>query len=200
MKFIIATHNKKKLSELSRILAPLGIEAATDSALGIALDEVEETGETFKENAALKARAACAQSGLPAIADDSGLIVDALDGAPGVYSARYAGEGASDGERIAKLLKALENVPAEERTARFVSCICCVLPDGRELYAQASCEGHIADAPHGNGGFGYDPVFLQPDGRTFASLTAEEKDKISHRGNALRIFAEKLPGFLQGEN
>lgn len=197
MKFIIATHNKKKLSELERILSPLGIEAVTDKMLGIALDEVEETGETFKENAALKARAACLQSGLPAIADDSGLMVDALDGAPGVYSARYAGEGASDGERISKLLKALENVPAQARTARFVSCVCCVLPDGRELYAQASCEGHIAHAPQGSGGFGYDPVFLQSDGRTFAELSAEEKDKISHRGGALRLFAEKLPAFLK---
>lgn len=200
MKFIIATHNKKKLSELQRILAPLGIDAVTGQMLGLVLDEVEETGETFRENAALKARAACRQSGLPAIADDSGLMVDALNGAPGVYSARYAGEQATDEARIAKLLQAMDGVPLHKRTARFVSCICCTFPDGREFFVQGDCEGTIAQTPQGDGGFGYDPVFLCEGGRTFAALTAQEKDRLSHRGNALRALAEELPRFLQGVN
>lgn len=198
MKYIIATHNIKKLTELSRILVPLGIEAVTDRDLGIETTEVEETGTTFEENAFLKASSACKESGLPAVADDSGLCVDALDGAPGLYSARYAGEGASDAEKIAKLLDALKDVPADKRTARFVSVICCVFPDGKTLYARGECEGVIAFAPSGEGGFGYDPVFLVGD-KSFANMTAEEKDAVSHRGNSLRAFSEILSNYLQGE-
>ena len=198
MKYIIATHNMKKLTELSRILVPLGIEAVTDRDLGIETTEVEETGTTFEENAFLKASSACKESGLPAVADDSGLCVDALDGAPGLYSARYAGEGASDAEKIAKLLDALKDVPADKRTARFVSVICCVFPDGKTLYARGECEGVIAFAPSGEGGFGYDPVFLVGD-KSFANMTAEEKDAVSHRGNSLRAFSEILSNYLQGE-
>lgn len=195
MKYIIATHNKKKLTELSRILLPLGIEAVIDRDLGITITEVEETGTTFEENAYLKAASACKESGLPAVADDSGLCVDALDGAPGLYSARYAGEGATDEEKIAKLLEALKEVPAEKRTARFVSAICCVFPDGNTLYARGECEGMIAFAPSGEGGFGYDPVFLV--GKTsFAQMTAEEKDAVSHRGQSLRAFSNVLGEYL----
>ncbi len=196
MKFIIATHNAKKLKELSRILVPLGIEAVTDRDLGLALTEVEETGVTFEENAYLKAASACKESGLPAVADDSGLCVDALDGAPGLYSARYAGEGASDEEKIAKLLDALKDVPREERTARFVSSICCVFPDGTQLTARGECEGEIAFEADGEGGFGYDPVFVH-DGKSFAAMTAEEKDAVSHRGRSLRAFSTVLQSYLE---
>ncbi len=195
MRFLVATHNAKKLRELSRILEPLGIEAITDRELGQPLTEVEETGTTFEENAYLKAASACRETGLPAIADDSGLAVDALDGAPGVYSARYAGENATDAERIAKLLRELEGVPAEKRTAQFVSVVCCVFPDGRTLSVRGECPGRIGFAPRGEGGFGYDPVFEVGD-RTYAELSAEEKDAISHRGNALRKLKTALENYL----
>lgn len=195
MRFLVATHNAKKLRELSRILEPLGIDAVTDRELGKPLTEVEETGTTFEENAYLKASSACRETGLPAIADDSGLAVDALDGAPGVYSARYAGENATDAERIAKLLRELEGVPAEKRTAQFVSVVCCVFPDGRTLSVRGECPGRIGFAPRGEGGFGYDPVFEVGD-RTYAELSAEEKDAISHRGNALRKLKTALENYL----
>ena len=198
MRYIIATHNKKKLTELSRILVPLGIEAVTDRDLGIETVEVEETGTTFEENAYLKAASACKESGLPAVADDSGLCVDALDGAPGLYSARFAGEGATDAEKIDKLLRALADVPAEKRTARFVSAICCVFPDGQTVYARGECEGVIAFEPRGEGGFGYDPVFLVDD-KSFAQMTAEEKDAVSHRGRSLRAFSSVLSEFIKGD-
>ncbi len=198
MKYIIATHNMKKLKELSRILIPLGIEAVTDRDLGIETTEVEETGSTFEENAYLKAASACKESGLPAVADDSGLCVDALDGAPGLYSARYAGEGATDAEKIDKLLEALKDVPAENRTARFVSAICCVFPDGQTLTARGECEGTIAFSPAGEGGFGYDPVFMVGD-KSFAQMTAEEKDAVSHRGRSLRAFSDVLEAYLNNQ-
>ena len=136
--YIIATHNQKKLAELSRILEPLGIEAVTRE-----LSEVEETGDTFAANAFLKAESACRETGMPAIADDSGLMVDALDGRPGIYSARYAGENATDADRNVKLLEELKDVPAEQRTAKFVSAICCVFPDGGQVAAVGECPGHI---------------------------------------------------------
>jgi len=184
--FIIATHNRHKLSELERILTPLKIEAATAQ-----LDEVEETGATFAENAFLKAEAACRQTGMPAVADDSGLMVDALNGAPGVYSARYAGEGASDMDRIQKLLLNLKDVPKEKRSAKFVCAICCVYPNGDIVTAHGECAGTIGFEPQGSDGFGYDPIFFV-NGKSFAQLTAEEKDKISHRGRALKEFAAQL--------
>lgn len=191
MKFVIATHNKHKLQELRRILTPLGIEAITAD-----LSEVEETGTTFAENACLKAKAACEETGLPAVADDSGLEVDALDGRPGVYSARYAGEGATDAQRIEKLLGELAEVPAEKRTARFVSSICCVFPNGDILRAEGECPGSIAFAPAGEDGFGYDPVFLCGE-KTFAQMTAAEKDAVSHRGKALEKFNLVLKDYLK---
>jgi len=195
LKFIIATKNKKKLKELSRILEPLGIEAVTEFDLGITLPEVEETGNTFEENAYLKAKSALDTSGLPAVADDSGLCVDALDGAPGVYSARYAGEDAPDEMRIIKLLENLKDVPTEKRTARFVSSICCVFPDGRKFTVRGTCEGTIDYSPKGDNGFGYDPVFLCGD-KTFAEMSDAEKDAVSHRGNSLKLFAKELPKYL----
>ncbi|HPU57925.1 MAG TPA: XTP/dITP diphosphatase [Candidatus Avimonas sp.] len=196
MKFVIATHNQKKLKELSRILKPLGIEAVTAADLGIKLEEVEETGSTFEENAELKAAAACRQTGLPSVADDSGLQVDALNGAPGVFSARYAGEGATDADRNNKLLLEMSGIPDEKRSARFVSAICCVFPSGDKVYARGECEGKIGYEPKGENGFGYDPLFVVSDGRTYAQLSDEEKDAISHRGNALRIFSQNLKEYL----
>lgn len=191
MKLVLASKNPGKLKELQEILGGLGVEVLLESQAGLDL-EVEETGTTFEENAFIKANAVMRASKLPAIADDSGLVVDALDGAPGIYSARFGGMK-SDEARTALLLKKLEKVPAEKRTARFVSAVACCLPDGKTITAKGSCEGMIAAAPRGQDGFGYDPVFLVPSlGRTFAELTAEEKNQISHRGMALRAFAEKF--------
>ena len=186
MTFVIATHNQHKLQELERILKPLGIRAVTAD-----LDEVEETGTTFSQNAFLKAQAACKQTGMPAVADDSGLAVDALDGAPGVYSARYGGEGATDLDKIHKLLRELQEVPKEKRSARFVSAVCCVFPDGRAVAVEGECPGFIGFEPKGQGGFGYDPIFMVK-GKSYAEMTAEEKDGISHRGHALKKLSEEL--------
>lgn len=196
MTFLIATHNPHKLEELARILRPLGIEAVTDQQIGIALTEAEETGSTFAENAFLKASLACRESGLPAVADDSGLCVDALHGAPGVYSARYAPEG----QLCATLLRNMADVPPDARGAHFVSSVCCVFPNGDTVTAEGTCDGVIADACRGEGGFGYDPVFQVEGGRTFAQLTAAEKDAISHRGRALTQFSEKLQAYLKENN
>ncbi len=189
--FIIATHNVKKLAELERILAPLGIPVQTAAQAGYSLPEVDETGTTFAENARLKAESAMRATGRPAVADDSGLVVDALGGAPGVYSARYAGPDAGDRDRYEKLLRELADVPDDRRTARFVSAVCCVFPDGTSIDVTGACEGRIARAPRGDGGFGYDPVFLVGD-RSYAELTAAEKDEISHRGRALRALQDAL--------
>lgn len=197
MQYVVATHNPKKLAELSRILKPLGIDAVTGRDLGRELPDVEETGTTFEENAYLKAASACRATGLPAIADDSGLMVDALNGAPGVYSARYAGEDATDADRIQKLLEELKDVAEQDRSARFVSAVCCVFPNGDVLTARGECEGCIGPAPRGEGGFGYDPVFVVDGGRTYAELSAQEKDAISHRGRALRLFLEKLTEYVK---
>ncbi len=189
MKFVIATHNVHKLDELRRILAPLGVEADIDPTL----PEAEETGLTFAENAFIKADEACRFTGLPAIADDSGLMVDALGGEPGVYSARYAPVG----QRKATVLQKLAGLPQEQRGAGFVSAVCCVFPNGDIVTAEGVCRGHIGEEARGEGGFGYDPIFVTENGRTFAELTPEEKDAISHRGRALRAFAEKLAVYLE---
>lgn len=190
--FIIASNNAHKVSELDRILKPLGITALTAKQAGVNLSEVEETGSTFAENARLKAEAAFKKCGMPSIADDSGLMVDALNGAPGVYSARYAGEGASDGDKINKLLTELKDVPENDRTAAFVCSICCILESGEIIEVSGRCEGKIAFEPKGEGGFGYDPVFIAENGKSFAELSSDEKDKLSHRGNALRALKAEL--------
>lgn len=197
MDFLIATHNAKKCAELQRILAPLGVRVKTAGELGMALTDVEETGDTFEENARLKAVSGCAESGMPCVADDSGLMVDALGGAPGVYSARYAGVHGDDRRNNAKLLEALDGLPAEQRAARFVSVVCCRFPNGDEVMARGECHGMIAFAPRGDGGFGYDPLFLLPDGRCFGEISAQEKDAVSHRGNALRTLREKLEAYFK---
>ena len=198
MKFLIATHNIKKRDELSRILKPLGIDAVIASDIGMEITDAEETGTTFAENARIKAESGCRETGLPCIADDSGLCIDALDGRPGVYSARYAGgHDTPYSHKMAVLLDEMKDVPKEERTARFISSVCCIFPDGRELIVEGKCEGWIGFSPEGDGGFGFDPVFFVGD-RSFATFTPEEKDAVSHRGNSLRLLCEKLPEFLKG--
>lgn len=195
MKFILATHNPGKLREMADILSHLGVEVVSPADMGITV-EVEETGATFAENAMLKAKAICAASGLPAIADDSGLCVDALNGGPGVYSARYGGEGLDDKGRYTLLLNSMRGQTT--RAAHFACAIACAFPDGETLTAEGRCDGAIAFAPLGEGGFGYDPVFLVPEkGKTFGQLTAEEKSEISHRGRALRDFSAKLETYLK---
>ena len=191
MKYIIATHNMKKRNELARILEPLGVEVLTAEQAGVELTDVEETGTTFEENARLKSESGCKETGMPCIGDDSGLMVDALDGAPGVYSARYAGDHGNDPANIALLLENMKDVPDEKRTARFMCTVCCTYPDGSEIVVSGKCEGKIGYEPKGDGGFGYDPVFMVGD-KSFAELPAEEKDKISHRGNALKALADAL--------
>ena len=189
MKLVLASKNQHKLIELRTILGQLGLEVVLESDVGVDVD-VEETGTTFEENSLLKARAVMEASGMAAIADDSGLEVDALNGEPGVYSARFGGLD-TDAARTALLLQRLQNVPDEQRTARFVSVVTCVLPDGRVVAARGTCEGVINHAPVGENGFGYDPVFYVPQlGKTFSQATSEEKNAISHRGDALRKFCE----------
>lgn len=191
MKILIATHNKHKLTEMERILAPMGYEVVTDREIGISLTDVEETGTTFIENARIKAESGCKESGLICIADDSGLCVDALGGAPGVYSARYSGIHGDDEANIVKLLNELKDVPHEKRTAHFQCSICISFPDGSEITAEGKCEGKIGYEKRGENGFGYDPVFMVGD-KSFAELSSDEKDAISHRGNALKLLREKL--------
>ena len=193
-KFVLATHNPGKQPEMSAILSKFGIQVVSPADVGITVD-VEETGTTFAENAMLKAKAICEASGLPAIADDSGLCVDALNGGPGVYSARYGGEELDDRGRYMLLLNSMRGQTT--RAAHFACAIACAFPGGDTLTAEGRCDGAIAFAPMGEGGFGYDPVFLVPEkGKTFGQLTAEEKSEISHRGKALKAFCEKLATYL----
>ncbi|MBO5936935.1 MAG: XTP/dITP diphosphatase [Clostridia bacterium] len=192
MKIIIATHNKHKLAEMSRILSPMGYEVVTDTDIGIELSDVEENGETFLDNARIKAESGCKESGLPCIADDSGLCVDALGGAPGVFSARYSGVHGDDDGNNRKLLKELDGVPTEKRTAHFACAICVSFPDGSEVTATGKCEGYIGYEKKGSNGFGYDPLFMVGE-RSLAEMSAGEKDAISHRGNALKELQKILP-------
>ena len=195
MKLVLASKNAHKLVEMKDILSQLGVEVVLESETGVDVD-VEETGATFEENAYLKAHAVMEASGLPAIADDSGLCVDALNGAPGVYSARYGGPGLDDAGRY-KLL--LENMRGQlDRRCKFVSAICCCFPNGDRVEARGECAGTLAYAPKGADGFGYDPIFFVPGlKKTFAELSPEEKNAISHRGNALKAFREKLETYLK---
>lgn len=197
MKLVLASNNPGKLAEFNRLLEGSGMQAVAQAELGV--DEAEETGLTFVENALLKARHAARATGLPALADDSGLCVDALGGAPGLYSSRYAGPEGDAARNIARLLEELRDVPDERRTARF----CCVLAvlrhpdDPQPLIAEGSWEGRILRAPRGSHGFGYDPVFLDPENNlTAAELDPSIKNRISHRGRALELLRQRLPGFL----
>ena len=194
MKICAATGNAGKLRELRRILEAQGHEVVSQKELGITI-EPDETGTTFEENALIKAETICKASGLPTIADDSGLCVDALNGGPGVYSARYGGEGLDDKGRYTLLLQNMRGQTT--RAAHFACAIACAFPNGDELTAEGRCDGTIAFAPMGEGGFGYDPVFFVPEkAKTFGQLTAEEKSAISHRGKALKAFSEKLATYL----
>ncbi len=191
---VVATLNRAKGAELGRLLSgfPFAITVLADVP-GAALPE--ETGQSYRDNALLKARAAARQTGRLALADDSGLEVDALGGAPGIFSARYGGPGLDDRARVARLLAALAGVPADERTARFRAVIALVDPDGNETIVEGVVEGVITDAPRGTAGFGYDPVFFYPPlGRTFGELDADETDQVSHRGRAVRALRPLLSG------
>ena len=193
MIIVAATQNKHKIEEISAITEPLGMEIISRKDAGVPDFEVEEDGETFEENSEKKARAIMEACGKVTIADDSGLMVDALGGAPGVYSARYAGEDGNDEKNNVKLLAMLTDVPMEERKAKFVSVITMVYPDGSKLVARGEVCGHIIFEEKGTNGFGYDPLFV-PEGftKTFAELTSEEKNKISHRASALRELERLL--------
>ncbi len=196
MRFILASNNQGKLLEMRTILTGLNVEVYTLKELGLDI-EVEETGETFEENSYLKAFAVMQKTGLPAIADDSGLCVDALAGGPGIYSARYGGDSApTDSQKNALILEAIKG--QKNRNAKFVSVITCCFPTGVALAVRGECHGLIDYAPQGGGGFGYDPIFLIPEKKcTLAQMTMEEKNKISHRGNALRSFRDALADFLK---
>ncbi len=194
MKLVLASKNAHKLEELRAILSAQGVEIVLERDVGADVD-VEETGTTFEENALLKARAVMEATGLPAVADDSGLCVDALGGAPGVYSARYGGPGLDDAGRCRLLLENMRGMM--DRRCKFVSCICACFPGGEIVTARGECHGTLAYAPRGGDGFGYDPIFFVPDlKKTFAQLSPEEKNAISHRGNALKVFGERLAEHL----
>jgi XTP/dITP diphosphohydrolase len=194
MKLVLATDNPGKLRELSTLLPPRAIQVLPQSAFG--LRSAEETGATFVDNALLKARHAARATGLPAIADDSGLEVDALDGRPGVHSARYAGPQAGDEQNNARLLEELRDIPPERRTARY-RCVLAMVrspDDSTPVVCEGVWEGRIGQAPRGQGGFGYDPLFeVDSSGRTAAELPPEEKNRLSHRGQALRLLAANWP-------
>ena len=188
-----ATDNRHKITEMMSIMKSFGLDIIPKSETAAAGLEVEETGTTFEENSRLKAEAVMRATGMTAVADDSGLVVDALGGAPGVYSARFSGEGATDEKNNQKLLALMENVPDENRQAKFVSVITRAGPDGQIITARGECPGRIGRTPEGDNGFGYDPLFI-PDGYsvTYAQLSAEEKNKISHRAKALEALRRRL--------
>ncbi len=193
MKVVLASQNKHKLVEISKITEKFGIELVLQSELGVAID-VEETGSTFEENSLLKAEAVMKATGLPALADDSGIAVDALNGEPGIYSARYGfDESLDDWGRLELLLKNTEHVPDGQRQAQFVCVITFITPEGQVIQARGEIHGELARQPAGKNGFGYDPIFYYPPlGKTTAELSPEEKNEVSHRANALKLFYEKM--------
>lgn len=195
MKVVIATNNQGKVREIKEMLSPLGYEPVSLKDEGIDIEVVED-GETFEENAHIKAEAVYKICRCPVIADDSGLEVDFLGGAPGIYSARYAGEGATDEQRIQKILSELDGVDMSMRTARFVCALYCILDDDREYSVRGTLEGFIGTEPMGSNGFGYDPIFMVDEDTSVAMLPSEEKNRISHRANAIK----KLAGILENEN
>lgn len=194
-RIVLATRNKGKIAELEALLAGFGLTVlGLDSFPNIG--EIEETGVTFAENAALKARTVAQATGLVALADDSGLVVDALDGAPGVYSARYSGQDATDESNNQKLLQVLQNVPEAQRACRFVSVVAAIAPNGAQILAEGRWEGRVLFDPRGAGGFGYDPLFLDAAlAQSAAELSREDKNARSHRGNALRALLTGWPDF-----
>ena len=201
LKLVLASRNRKKIRELETLLAEISsyIQVLSLDDIGYT-DEIVEDGTTFAENSRIKASVP-ASLGYIGIADDSGLVVDALNGAPGVYSARYSGEDATDEKNNKKLLAELANVPDERRTARFCTVVTCAFPDGTAWQFDGSVEGTILHEPDGDGGFGYDPLFYYaPFGKTFAALSADEKNSVSHRGKAMRAFAEKMKNYIIEKN
>ena len=195
MKFVLASHNKGKIQEVKQIWEPMGFEIVP---MPEDFPEIEENGESFEENAMIKARAVSKALSLPAIADDSGLVVDALDGFPGIHSARWAGPEANDHDRNQLLLEKLLSVPEEQRGAQFVCVAACVFPDGRELAVRGQCRGTILGEEHGSGGFGYDPIFCVPEyGCTFGELASDVKNSISHRARAFTALGSALKTLLQ---
>ena len=194
MKFVMATQNKKKQEEMTKVLSELGIVVVSEADLGVKI-EVEETGETFAENSLLKAKAVMEKTGLPAIADDSGLCIKALNGGPGVYSARFGGEELTDKDRYMLVLELMRG--QTDRSAYFHTTITCAFPNGDVLRADGDCEGTIAYVPMGDDGFGYNPIFFVPEKKkTFAQMTLEERSAISHRGKALRALKNTLTDYL----
>lgn len=193
MKVVLASKNKHKLEEISQITRQFGMELVLESDLGVDID-VEETGSTFEENSLLKAETVMKATGLPALADDSGIAVDALNGEPGIYSARYGfDESLDDWGRLQLLLKNMEQVPDERRQAKFVCVITLVTPQKEIIQARGEVHGMLLRTPAGQGGFGYDPIFYYPPlGKSLAELTPEEKNQVSHRANALQVFYQKL--------
>ena len=193
MKVVLASKNKHKLVEISKITEKFGFQLVLQSELGVDID-VEETGTTFEENSLLKARAVMEATGLPALADDSGIAVDALNGEPGIYSARYGfDESLDDWGRLELLLKNTEYVPDGQRQAQFVCVISFITPDGKVIQARGEIHGELTREPAGENGFGYDPIFYYPPlGKTTAELSPEEKNQVSHRANALNLFYEKM--------
>ena len=193
MKVVLASRNPHKLVEIKQITDKFGFDLVLQSELGIDID-VEETGTTFEENSLIKARAVMEATGLPALADDSGIAVDALNGEPGVYSARYGfDESLDDWGRMMLLLRNTEHVPDGQRQAKFVCVISFITPEGKIIQARGEIHGELTREPRGENGFGYDPIFYYPPfGQTTAEIPAEQKNQVSHRGNALRIFYEKL--------
>ena len=193
MKVVLASKNKHKLEEISKITEQFDIQLVMESELGVDID-VEETGTTFEENSFLKANAVMQATGLPALADDSGIAVDALNGEPGIYSARYGFDDTlDDWGRLQLLLKNTEDVPDGQRQAQFVCVITMVTPEGKVIQARGEVHGELLREPRGENGFGYDPIFYYPPlGMTTAELPPEEKDRVSHRANALKVFYEKL--------
>ncbi len=193
MKVVLASKNKHKLVEISQITKKFDMELVLESDLGVDID-VEETGTTFEENSFLKANAVMQATGLPALADDSGIAVDALNGEPGIYSARYGFDDTlDDAGRVQLLLKNMENVPDGQRQAKFVCVITLVTPDGKTIQARGEVHGEVLREVRGEGGFGYDPIFYYPPfGKTLAQVAPEEKNQVSHRAKALQVFYEKL--------
>ena len=196
MKIFIATKNQKKLSELERILVPMGFKVLSQKDFVEQFEEPIEDGTTFEENAIIKARDGLKNTGLISVADDSGICVDYLGGAPGIYSARYSGEHGDDESNNQKLLHELEGVPMEKRTARYVAAIACVFPDGKNFTVRGECEGKINFEPVGDGGFGYDPYFISELG-PMGLLSPQQKDSISHRGKALLLFKDEIKKYIK---
>ena len=195
MKLFIATKNNNKISEFRRLFSDLGLQFVSENDFETRMPEIEENGLTFEENALIKARAGMRFSGMPTIADDSGLCVDYLNGKPGIYSARFAGGHGDSKANNLKLLSELEGVDIKDRTAHFVCSIACVFPNGREFTVTGECKGYIDYLESGDNGFGYDPLFISSLGK-FSEITQEEKNSISHRGNAMRLFKAEILKYL----